>query len=161
MALGAPGKAALALLSSAACVLSGSAVAQITLSKVNDASLGSILSGGANRQFILNTSGTVTGPNVSDYVMGAMAGEILYADTLSSSSVQIQAAGITTTGGVSVNQVLCDFNGSGQGRCDVPGYVHSSTAAGSIKIGIDLSTTKLHLGGDAASVDFAISVTYL
>ncbi len=133
----------------------------ITMAKVSNISLGKNLAGAAGRQWILSTTGAITGSAQVDYISGASAAEIIMTDTSAPALVQIQAINITAFNGLSVNQIFCSFDNATQARCDLTGYVVTTgVVAGSLKLGIDLESTQYHYGNDSASVDFDVSITY-
>jgi hypothetical protein len=140
---------------------SPSGYSALTLVKVTDISLGNVLAGPSGRQWVVNTSGSVSGTGSGDYISGAQAGEILISDTTAPASAQIQAINITGTGGLSVNQITCSYNSGVEARCDQSGYiVITGTLATSLKLGIDLQSTQFHNGGDSPQADFDIEITY-
>jgi hypothetical protein len=134
--------------------------AAITLTEITSPSFGLILSGSSGRQFVLNTSGTVSGANSGDYLSSATAGNISVADDTAPATIEILADAISGIGGLTVNQVLCSYAGGGQTQCDGSPLVVTSVASGSLKIGLDITTSQIHSGGDSASVNLDITITY-
>ena len=131
------------------------------LSELTSPSFGLIFSGASGRQFVLNTNGIITGTDASDHISGQFAGVLKLDDDTPGSIIEIIADSIVVVGGLTVNQVLCKYHDSPQTQCDVSPLVHSdSQASASIFIGIDVTTNKIHSGGDMATVDFNINVTY-
>jgi len=143
-----------------AALLAMPATAVITLTEITSPNFGLILSGASGRQFILNTSGSVTGANSTDYISSAIAGEITATDNTSPVTIEILASSISSAGGLTVNEVLCSYGGGAQTRCDGSPLVATSAASASLKVGIDITTSQVHSGGDSASVNFDITVTY-
>lgn len=137
-----------------------SSMATITLTEITAPSFGLILSGASGRQFILNTSGTITGANSSDHISAQSAGDITVTDDTSPMTIEILADSISTVGGLTVNQVLCSYAGGAQTQCDGSPLVATSAASASLKIGVDVTTSQVHSGGDNASVNMDINVTY-
>ena len=148
------------------CAISGlgavsPAVATLTLTKQVDPSLGTVYSGSSGRQFIVNTSGSVSGSGSGDYLSGAAAAVFQVGDDSSPSAITILADSITTTGGLTLNRVLCSYNGGTQQRCDASGGITATSAAtATLRVGFDVSTSVAHSGGDTASVSMDISVAY-
>jgi hypothetical protein len=134
--------------------------ATITLTEITAPSFGLILSGASGRQFILNTSGSITGADSTDHVSGQSAGDITVTDDTSPATIEILADSISTIGGLTVNQVLCSYAGGAQTRCDGSPLVETSSASASLKVGVDVTTSQVHNGGDSASVSMDINVTY-
>ena len=136
------------------------ATAIITLTEITSPNFGLILSGASGRQFILNTSNAVTGANAADYVSSAVAGVITATDDTSPATIEILVDNISSAGGLTVNEVLCSYGGGAQTRCDGSPLVETSSASTSLKIGVDITTSQVHSGGDSASVNFDVTVTY-
>jgi len=143
-----------------AALLAMPATAVITLTEITSPGFGLILSGASGRQFILNTSGTITGANSADYISSATAGEITTTDNTSPVTIEILASSISSAGGLTVNEVLCSYGGGAQTRCDGSPLVATSAASSSLKVGVDITTSQVHSGGDSASVNFDIMITY-
>ncbi len=135
-------------------------LATITLTEITAPSFGLILSGASGRQFVLNTSGSITGADASDHISGQSAGDITVTDDTSPVTIEILADSISTSGGLTVNQVLCSYAGGAQTQCDGSPLVTTSAASASLKIGVDVTTSQVHSGGDSASVSMDINVTY-
>lgn len=135
--------------------------AALNVTTVQSISLGIILSGAAGRQFILNTSGIVTGTDAADHINGQIVGEVNVIDTTSPLSINILADNINAIGGLSVNQVLCSYNNGPQFVCSGAGMNATSTASASLKVGLDVSTTQTHNGGDVGSITIDITITYI
>jgi len=142
------------------CLLALPAQATITLTETTAPSFGLILSGASGRQFILNTSDSISGTHASDHVSSAIAGVITATDDTSPATIEIIAENISSLGGLTVNEVLCSYGGGAQTRCDGSPLVETSSASTSLKVGVDITTSQVHSGGDSASVSFDISVTY-
>jgi len=143
------------------CLLALPAQATITLTEITAPSFGLILSGASGRQFILNTSATISGTHASDHVSSAIAGAIDITDT-TLATIEIIANNIGSAGGLTVNEILCSYGGGAQTRCDLTPLVVTVVTSDpvSLKIGVDITTTQVHSGGDSASASFDIDVTY-
>jgi hypothetical protein len=135
--------------------------AALNVTTIQSINLGIILSGPAGRQFILNTSGIVTGPDTADHINGQVVGEINVIDTTSPLSINILADNINAIGGLTVNQVLCSYNNGPQLPCSGTGMDATSAASASLKVGLDVSTTQTHNGGDVGSITIDITITYI
>ena len=146
------------------CVLligSVTAVAALTLTRVTTPSFGVIFAGGSSRQFVLNTNDTVTGSSAGDYISGAVAGQFTVSDTSNPATINILIDNIGTLGGLTVNQALCSYNGGAQQSCDGAGMSVTSVSSATLKVGLDITTSTAHTGGDVASVSMDVSVAYL
>ena len=136
-------------------------VAALTLTRVTTPSFGVIFAGASSRQFVLNTDGTITGSGAADHISGALAGQFTVGDTTSPATIVILVDNISTLGGMTVNQALCSYNGGAQQSCDGAGMSVTSVSSASLKVGLDITTSIAHTGGDAASVSMDVSVAYL
>jgi len=139
----------------------GAAVAALTLTLITAPEFGILYAGAGGRQFVLNTNGTVTGTSASDYISGAAAGQLTVADTASPQSISILVDNISTFGGLSVNDALCSYNGGVQQSCDGAGMTVTSVSSATLRVGLDISTTALHSGGNSASISMDVSVTII
>lgn len=159
------GRGWLAAVAVASClILAGlptAARAAITLTLVEDPAFGIFFSGASGRQFILQTNGTIGGTHAADHVSGSVAGRFTVADDASPASIVILVDNIFTTGGFSVTEAICSYDGGADGVCDGGGMTETSVASATLKVGLDVSTTQAHGGGDTASVSMDVSVTYL
>jgi hypothetical protein len=133
----------------------------LTLSLITSPGFGLFFSGASGRQFILNTSSTISGTHASDYISGAAAGQFTLADDSSPNTVTILVNNISTLGGLTVNEALCSYNGGAQGRCDAAGMNVTSVGSATLKLGLDISTSTAHSGGDTSSITMDLSVSYL
>ena len=138
------------------------AFAQFVMTETVTPSLGTVFSGASGRQFILNTDETVTGANAADYLFGAVSGQLsLDWQGKGKKSVNIVAENITTIGGVTVNAVPCRYNKGAQTTCQGGGIGGSVKGTRTLWVGVDISTSQVHSGGDTASVTYDITVTFL
>ncbi|MCZ6643695.1 MAG: hypothetical protein O7F71_19135 [Gammaproteobacteria bacterium] len=122
---------------------------------------GFFVTGLSGRQFILNTDSSITGADTADYLFGAVAGEIRIRKRGGAARGNIVAENISTTGGLSVAAVLCKFQNQPQTICNAPGINVTLRERRTLLLGLDVTTTQVHGGGDIASVQFDISVTLL
>ncbi len=137
------------------------ASSSLTLTQSAEPSFGLIVSGSSGRQFVLNTNDTISGTHASDHISGAMAGRFTMEDTNSPASVNIAVTVLSTFGGLTVNETLCSYGGGMQQSCGGSGFTVTSTASAVLKLGLDISTSAAHRGGDAATVTVELAVTYL
>ncbi len=137
------------------------ASAVFTLTEVVTPSLGTFFSGASGRQFILNTDETVSGTDAGDFLFGAVSGQLTLIGE--NANVNIVAENITTAGGVTVNAIPCRFHIGAQTTCDGAGINEQikKNAARTLYVGVDLTTSQVHNGGDTASATFDITVTIL
>ncbi len=137
------------------------ASAAITVTEVVTPSLGTVLSGASGRQFILNTDETVTGANAADYLFGAISGQLEIVGE--NADVNILADNITTFGGVTASVVPCRWHNDPQTTCQGAGInvQMKKNQARTLYVGVDLTTSQVHIGGDTASVTYDITVTFL
>ena len=141
--------------------VSGPGFAALTLTLLGSPDFGILFSGSSGRQFLLNTDGSISGANASDYISGAAAGQFTLADNSYPSSVTILVDNISASGGLTVNKAVCSYNGGAQTRCDGSGMNVTSISSASLKLGLDISTSTSHGGGSTASVSADVSVAYL
>jgi hypothetical protein len=141
-------------------LLSSSASAVITLTEITSPTFGLILSGASGRNFVLNTDSSISGTSAADQITGQAAGDITVMDDTAPVTLVILVDNIIPSAGLTVNQVLCSYNGGAQTQCDVAMNVTSSASA-SLKVGIDITTSIIHSGGEAENVSMVINITYL
>ena len=137
------------------------ATSSLTLTQSAVPGFGLIVSGSSGRQFVLNTDDTISGTHASDHISGAMAGRFTIEDTNSPTSVNIAVTVLGTIGGLTVNETLCSYGGGIQQSCGGSGFTVISAASAVLKLGLDISTSAAHRGGDAATVTVELAVTYL
>lgn len=135
--------------------------AEVTLTRTTSPSFGIILSGNSGREFVLNTDGSIGGSSAADYVSGATAGVFSVVDTASPNTLAILVDRISATGGLTVVEALCSYNGALQQACDGSGISVNSIANTTLRVGLHVITTTAHGGGDTASVSMDVSVAYL
>ena len=123
--------------------------------------LGTWFSGISGRQFILNTDETVGGANAADYLVGAVSGQIEVRKTQGPGSANILADNFSTSGGVTINAVPCRYHTDPQTTCDGVGITAALQATRILYVGVDITTTQVHVGGDTASASYDITVTLL
>lgn len=149
------------LLGSALLAACDGALAAFTITEIITPSLGTVLGGASGRQFILNTDETVSGANAGDYLFGAVSGRLRLRKTQGPADVNIVAENITTTGGVTVNAVPCKWQNQVQTTCEGAGINVTVQGNRTLLVGVDITTSQVHSGGDTASVTFDITVTFL
>lgn len=138
------------------------AFAQVTITEVTTPTLGTLLGGAASRNFILDTNNVVSGTDAADYLSGAQSGRLNISKSGSAQDANIVAENITTTGGITVNAVPCRWRNQTETTCDGAGItVRLRSAARPLRLGIDIDTSQVHSGGDAASTTFDITVTLI
>jgi len=142
-------------------LLSSVAWAALRITENVAPSFGTLLGGASGRQFVLNTDGTVTGADAADYLFGAVSGELEIDNKGQQGAINIVAENISTSGGLTVNQVLCSYDGGAQQACDGAGITEISGPFKILKVGIDVTTTTVHTAADTPSVTLDISVTFL
>ncbi len=137
--------------------------AAFTMTEIISPSFGTFVGGPSGRQFILNTDGIITGTDAADYMVGAVAGELELKKTAGPVAVNIviSAGNITTFGGLSVGSVLCSYQGQPQIICDDPGFNVTLRGKRTLLLGLGVTTTQFHGGGDTAGVTMDITVTFL
>ncbi len=135
--------------------------AAITVTEVVTPSLGTWFSGAPGRQFILNTDETVGGANAADYLFGAISGQLEIIGE--NADVNILADNITGFGGVTASVVPCRFQADPQTTCEGAGInvPIKKNQPRTLYVGVDLTTSQVHIGGDTASVTYDITVTLI
>lgn len=135
------------------------AKAAFTMTEIVAPSFGLFIGGVSGRQFMLNTDGAITGAAAGDYMFGAVAGQLELRKTFPPVSGNIVAENISTFGGLSVGAVLCQFHKSPQTICSGPGINVKLQGKRRLALGVDVTTTQFHGGGDTAGVSMDITVT--
>jgi hypothetical protein len=137
--------------------------AAITITEQTTPTLGTLVGGASGRNFILNTDETVSGTDSADYLFGAVSGNLSIKKTGGTDSANIVAENITTSGGVSVNAVPCKWDTDAQTTCDGSGINVTLTPGPNktLMVGVDIDTSQVHSGGDAASVTYDITISIL
>lgn len=139
----------------------GEVDAQLTMTETVVPTLGIVVGGPAGRQFVLNTNDVVTGANAADYLFGAVSGQIVFRQRQGSAWIQVFAENIVTTGGLNANGIVCQWHNGPQTSCDGAGLTELINGRRILRLGVDVSTTQFHSGGDVASVSFDITATFL
>ncbi|MEX2494565.1 MAG: hypothetical protein WD448_00670 [Woeseia sp.] len=137
------------------------AISSLTLTQTAAPSFGLIVSGASGRQFILNTDDTISGTHSIDYVSGATAGRFIIEDTSSPASVNISVDVLGTTGGLSIGEALCSYGGGIQQTCSGSGITVTSSASATLRLGLELTTSTAHRGGDSATASLELTISYL
>ena len=139
------------------------AFAAITITEVTTPDLGTLLSGGWPRNFILNTDGSVSGTDAADYLFGAVSGDLTVKKTGGSQSANILADNFSQTGGVSINAVPCKWDTDTATTCDGSGITVTLTSGQTknLLVGVDLDTTQVHSASDSPTATYDITITLL
>ena len=149
----------------AACTasLAGPGPPSLTISQVSAPTFGTFMYGPANRQWALDTAGNITGANAADYQFGAVAGEFIIRRRGGGrqGSGQIRVENVVTTGGLNVESIQCQFHSDPATDCMTSPILGQIRGRRRLLIGVDVTTTQAHAGGDTASVVFDITVTLL
>jgi hypothetical protein len=103
----------------------------------------------------------VSGADAADYVSGAVTGRLSVKKTGGSQSATIVADTFSTTGGVSFSVVPCKFDTGSQTTCEGSGITVTLNATKTLYVGVDLSTSQAHTGGNTASATYDITVTLI
>ena len=136
------------------------AFAALTVTESTTPSLGTLLGGIQDRNFILNTDATVSGTDAADYLFGAVAGDLAIKKTGGSQSANILADTFSQMGGVTIVGVPCKWDSDAATTCDGSGI--NVTVTGQTKhllVGVNLNTTQSHSGGNLATATYDITVT--
>lgn len=136
------------------------ALKAITFSNLVNPTFGDLLGGVSGRNFILGTNGTISGANAGDYISGAAAGSVHISGS-SKASISIQATNLTANGGVSIANVTCNYDATGDNDC-VLGFTGAEpkSSGKTLLIGLEINTTTAH--GDAtAAPSFDIVISYI
>ena len=135
--------------------------AAFTMTEPVSPSLGTLLSGASLRQFILNTDETVSGPAAADYLFGAVSGQLSLIGQ--NGNATVVADNFSGLGGVAINAVPCRYHTGTQTTCDTPGITVNvkKNLARTLYVGVDLTTSLTHNGGDTASVTYDITVNFI
>ena len=142
-------------------IVAEAAFAAFTMIEIITPTFGTFVGGNSGRQFVLNTDGTITGADAGDYMAGALAGLLELKKTGGPFPVNIVAENISTLGGLIVGAILCSYQNQAQTTCSGPGINVSLKGKRRLNLGLDVTTSQFHAGGDTASVTFDITVTFL
>jgi hypothetical protein len=137
------------------------ASAQVTITETISPTFGFIMGGPANRRFVLDTNDSVNGPSAADYLFGATSGELVFQRQGGPIAVYIVVDNITTSGGVTANTVRCKWHNSPEVDCSSTGILETAVGRRRLLLGVDMTTTQFHNGGDTASISFDITATFL
>ena len=138
-----------------------SSFAALRLTVILDPAFGRLFSGAANRQFILNTDDTISGPDAADYLDGARSGELEVHNTGQVVTLNIVVENIIPTGGVTVNGAFCRYHNLSPVACDGGGMTVNGGPRRSLYVGLDISTSQIHSGGETASITMDVTVTII
>ena len=137
------------------------AFAALTVTENTAPSLGTLLAGVTDRNFILNTDATVSGGAAADYLFGAVAGSLTVKKTGGGQSANILADNFTSMGGVTIIGVPCKWHTDTATTCDGSGINITVQGSRTLLVGVDLNTTQSHSGGDSPTATYDITVTLL
>jgi len=137
--------------------------APLTVTEVSTPSFGTFLWGPSGRQFTLNPDGTITGPDAGDYQFGAVPGELViqHRGGGNQPSGQILVENVFTTGGITLDSIVCQFHNDPATDCLAPGIAVQLRGRRRLLLGIGVTTAQFHFGGDSASVVFDVTVNIL
>ncbi len=76
-------------------------------------------------------------------------------------NIVISAGNITTFGGLNVGFVLCSYQSQPQIVCNDPGFNVTLRGKRTLLLGLSVTTTQFHSGGDNAGAIMDITVTFL
>jgi hypothetical protein len=134
--------------------------AAFTMIETVTPSFGLFIGGASGRQFVLNTDGVITGADAGDYMSGAVGGQLVLQKTGGSVSANIVAENISTFGGLSVGSILCQYHKNPQTTCSGAGINVRLQGKRRLALGVDVTTTQFHAGGDTAGVSMDITVSF-
>ena len=133
----------------------------IGFASVVNPTFGDLLGGASGRNFILGTTGAISGADAGDYIAGAAAGSVLITGS-DNDSIDILATNLTANGGVTIANVTCNFDAGGDSDCDVGFSAGPPTKTGkTLLIGVEINTTQMHGDNATASPTFDIVVNYI
>lgn len=133
----------------------------LVFSSLVNPTFGDLLAGVSGRNFILGTNGAVSGIDAADYVSGAAAGSLLITGD-ASTSVSIQATNLIADGGVSIVNITCNYDATGDQDC-ITGFTGAPPRSQGriLLIGMEINTTTTHGDNDTAAPSFDIVVNYI
>lgn len=124
--------------------------------------LGVLLSGSSGRNFVLNTDDTVSGAAAGDYLSGAGSGRLNISSGGGNRLATIVADNFATTGGVTINAVPCRWRNQTPSTCSGSGItVTLRNQAGPLWLGVNVTTSQTHSGGDTATARYDVTVTII
>ena len=136
------------------------AAKSVSLGSTVNPSFGKILGGPAGRDIILNTDGTIGGTNAADYLYGAVAGSLTISGD-NNAAIDILATNLSSNGGVTIVNVTCNYNNTGDQDCDLGFSTVAQPGRGAdMSIGLEINTTQVHDDATAAPT-FDIVVNYI
>lgn len=138
-----------------------SSQATLSVTELGAPTLGTWLSGASGRQLLVHTDGSVSGLDAADYVSGALAGELEIDHVDGPAAIAIVAENVSASGGVTVNRILCSYDGAAEQPCQGGGVLGISGRNKLLQLGLDLTTATAHAGGSSASVSMELAVTLL
>ena len=139
----------------------GQTGAQLTVTETVTPTFGIVMGGPAGRQLILNTNDTVTGADAADYMFGAVSGQVVLMKRGGPEWVHVVAENVSASGGLIANSILCQWHNGPQTSCEGTGLTELVRGRRILRLGVDVTTSQFHFGGDTASVSFDITATFL
>ncbi len=133
----------------------------LVLTLVITPSFGVFLGGPSGRQFVLNTNDTVGGTDAGDHIRDAVSGELDVTRNGTPDPVNIVADNISTLGGLTVNQILCSYDGGAQQACDGAGITVTSGTNKVLRVGLDITTSQTHSATDSPTISMDITVSFI
>ncbi len=136
--------------------------AALTVNENIAPSLGTLLGGITDRNFILNTDATVSGADGGDYLFGAVAGSLELKKTGGAQSANILADNFSSSDGtLNITGVPCKWHTDAATTCDGSGINVTLQGPRTLLVGVDLKTVGSHSGGDSPTATYDITVTLL
>jgi uncharacterized protein YodC (DUF2158 family) len=135
--------------------------AQLTVTEAVTPTFGFVMGGPANRNFVLNTNDTVTGGNAADYMFGAASGQVVFMKRRGPDWINVTVDNISTSGGLIANSILCQWHNGAQQPCESFGLTELVRGRRVLRLGVDVTTSQFHFGGDTASITFDVTATFL
>ena len=144
-----------------ALLISSPLIAVLNITNVVNPVFGDVLSGASGRNFILGTNGLISGANSGDYISGASAGSLLITGD-QAQSISIIASNLTANGGITIANVTCNYDNTGDVNC-VTGLTGAQPTVGgkTLLIGLEINTTQTHSDNDAPAPTFDIDVIFI
>ena len=133
----------------------------IAFASVVNPTFGDLLGGASGRNFIVGTTGAISGADAGDYITGAAAGSVFITGS-DTNSIDILATNLTANGGVTIANVTCNYDATGDADCDVGFTAAPPTKTGkTLLIGLEINTTQVHGDNVTAAPSFDIVVNYI
>ena len=140
--------------------MAGPAPRPIEILEIISPNFGTWLAGPSGRQLVLFTDDTVGGADAADYLFGARSGEFVISGS-ANQAINILVDNTFATGGIVINQVICQYDRALPARCDGAGVDARSGNNRTLRLGLDITTSRAHVGGDAPTISLDVAVIYL